>query len=170
MNNKIGFGGGCHWCTEAIFQSLIGIADVKQGWISSFGKNVSFSEAVLVEYNPLTISLKDLIEIHLYTHSSTSKHSFREKYRSAVYVFDEDQEKECEKIIEEFQYDFDDQIITKVLLFRDFKLNKTEQLNYLYTRRNAPFCKNIINPKLTFLMNQFGDFSNKEKIMNDMLE
>lgn len=170
MNNKIGFGGGCHWCTEGIFQSLIGIADVKQGWISSFGKNVSFSEAVLVEFDPQTISLKDLIEIHLHTHSSTSKHSFREKYRSAVYVFDEDQEKKCKKNIEEFQSDFDDQIITKVLVFREFKLNKAEQLNYLYTRRNAPFCKKIINPKLSVLMHRFGDFANKEKIINGIIE
>ena len=44
MISKIGFGGGCHWCTEAVFQSLKGVAKVEQGWIASFDEYNSFSE------------------------------------------------------------------------------------------------------------------------------
>ena len=41
---KIGFGGGCHWCTEAVFQSLKGVAKVQQGWIASTEENMSYPE------------------------------------------------------------------------------------------------------------------------------
>ncbi|WP_410479487.1 peptide-methionine (S)-S-oxide reductase [Pedobacter agri] len=43
----IGFGGSCHWCTEAIFQSLIGVEKVDQGWIGSKRPNQELSEAAL---------------------------------------------------------------------------------------------------------------------------
>ena len=44
MIQKIAFGGGCHWCTEAVFQSLIGVQNVAQGWVQSTDENDSFSE------------------------------------------------------------------------------------------------------------------------------
>ncbi len=84
---QIAFGGGCHWCTEAVFQTLIGIENVKQGWISSTNENNSFSEAVIVYFDAEKVELKTLIEIHLLTHKSKSNHSMRNKYRSAVLLF-----------------------------------------------------------------------------------
>ena len=84
--DSIGLGGGCHWCTEAVFLNLKGVVRVEQGWISASGA-VEFSEAVLVHFNPEKISIKDLIAVHLHTHKSTSSHSMRSKYRSAVYTF-----------------------------------------------------------------------------------
>ena len=93
MISKIGFGGGCHWCTEAVFQSLKGVAKVEQGWIASFDEYDSFSEAVIVYYNETVISLETLIDVHLYTHRSNSDHSMRKKYRSAVYTFSENKRK-----------------------------------------------------------------------------
>ena len=49
--NKIALGGGCHWCTEAVFQSLIGVKKVEQGYVASIEENKSFSEAVIVHFN-----------------------------------------------------------------------------------------------------------------------
>ncbi|MDP5231207.1 MAG: peptide-methionine (S)-S-oxide reductase, partial [Cellulophaga sp.] len=92
---EIGFGGGCHWCTEAVFQNLKGISNVSQGWIASDKNNTAFSEAVIVEFDSHKIDLKTLIQIHLQTHKSTSNHSMRKKYRSAVYTFSEDQQKQA---------------------------------------------------------------------------
>ncbi len=153
---KVGLGGGCHWCTEGVFQSLRGINAVRQGWIASFGKQETFSEAVLVSFDPLEISLKDLIEIHVYTHASTSEHAFREKYRSAVYVFSEEQCMESVEILRALQTDFDKKIITEVLMFNDFKENKEEWLNYLYRRPEAAFCQSYIHPKLRLLLDRFS--------------
>ena len=73
---RIGFGGGCHWCTEAVFQSLRGISKVEQGWIRSTPPHEKFSEAVIVTYDPKVMSLETLIEkrnLSLNFYSPTSK-------------------------------------------------------------------------------------------------
>lgn len=154
---SVGLGGGCHWCTEGVFQSLKGVIEVKQGWISSLGENNSFSEGILVEFNSNEISLENLIEIHLHTHSCTSNHSFRDKYRSAIYVFDDNQKNRCEQLLVKFQFNFEKKIITKVLNFYEFKLNDEEYLNYLYSKENNKFCKTYIHPKLSLLLDKFSN-------------
>ncbi len=57
---KIGIGGSCHWCTEAIFQSLIGVEEVLQGWIRSDGEATTFSEAVVITFDTNLITLEAL--------------------------------------------------------------------------------------------------------------
>ena len=162
--SKIGFGGGCHWCTEGIFQSLIGTSKVEQGWISFIVKKTEFSEGVIVHFNPEMISLKDLIEIHLHTHSCTSNHSMRKKYRSAVYTESEKDLRMSEQIIMSFQKDFTDKILTQVLYLKSFKENKEVFLNYLYSRPESGFCKAHIHPKLRLLMQRFSDKVQMEKL------
>ncbi len=157
---RITLGGGCHWCTEAIFQSLIGVEKVAQGYVASTGEYSSFSEAVIVHFNPDLIELKRLIEIHLYTHKSTSNHSMREKYRSGVYTYSETQKENASKILENLQVDFNNKLITKVYPFRTFKASREELHNYYRKDPEKPFCKTFIAPKLTLLFNQFSENTN----------
>ncbi|MBQ4820505.1 peptide-methionine (S)-S-oxide reductase [Aquimarina sp. MMG016] len=152
---KIGLGGGCHWCTEAVFQSLKGIANVEQGHISS-DESMHFSEAVIVSYDPKIIPLKHLIEIHLHTHKSTVNHSFRNKYRSAIYYFEEISKNQALSFIEELQREFDDSIITKVLPFQEFQPSREELLNYYQKNPEKPFCKKYIHPKLELLKSKYS--------------
>ena len=153
--DKIGLGGGCHWCTEAVFQNINGVANVEQGWISASGA-VEFSEAVLVHFDPEKISLKDLIEVHLHTHKSTSNHSMRSKYRSAVYVFSSKQQLESEQILKLLKREFEDKLITKVYGFKEFKLSPEPYQNYYQKNPEKPFCKTYINPKLQVLLRRFS--------------
>lgn len=155
---KIGFGGGCHWCTESVFQSLEGVLKVDQGWIASIDDNTSFSEAVILEFNDAVISLQLLIQIHLKTHSSTSNHAMRTKYRSAVYSFDREQHNRSEKIIDSFQASFKHQLITQVFPFKSFKPSPIEFQNYYLKNPKKPFCKKYIIPKLDMLKDEFTDF------------
>lgn len=157
LTEEIGFGGSCHWCTEAIFRSLKGVIGVKQGWISVESGLEDFCEAVIVQFNPDVISLETLIEIHLHTHSSTSVHAKRSKYLSAVYTFGEKQAKVAASAILSFQKDFSKAIITQVLPFGNFKLNKEEYLDYYYSNPQKPFCKTFIDPKLRILLGRFSD-------------
>jgi peptide-methionine (S)-S-oxide reductase len=161
---KIAFGGGCYWCTEAVFQSLIGVEKVAQGFICSEGKNKAFSEAVIVYFNE-KISLKLLIEIHLHTHKSTVKHSMRDKYRSAIYYFTEEQKKESQQLLTSLQIDFDAQIITQILPFKDFKPSIEASQNYYIKNSQKPFCKKYIHPKLDLLLREF---SSHVKICNTL--
>jgi len=164
MIKKAGFGGGCHWCTEAIFSALKGIISVEQGWIASDGDNTAFSEGVIVTYIADEISLEVLIAVHLYTHSSTSFHSMRGKYRSAVYTFDIDDVTPAQTAIENLQKEFNDPIVTKVLPFCDFTLNREDSLNYYFSDPKRPFCENYINPKLKLLLRQFSASVQKDKL------
>ena len=163
INQKIGFGGGCHWCTEAYFQSLIGVEKVEQGWISSDFPNDTFSEAIIVYFNAEIISLRVLVAIHLATHSATNSHNFREKYRSAVYVFDK-KAADVQVIIDDNQADFKDKIITKALNFVDFKINIETQQNYYKKNKEGQFCERYISPKLQLLALQFSKYYKSCKI------
>lgn len=152
---KIGFGGGCHWCTEAIFQSLKGVHKVEQGWISSLPPNTNFSEGVIVHYDE-DIDLETLIEIHLLTHSSASNHSMHHKYRSAVYYFEEQDREEAIFIINSFRIVDHVDYITQVLPYVDFRLNTQQYLNYYKKDKNKPFCQTYISPKLRLIRSQFA--------------
>ncbi|RYG40948.1 MAG: peptide methionine sulfoxide reductase [Chitinophagaceae bacterium] len=166
---KIGFGGGCHWCTEAVFASLKGVLAVDQGWITELSHDF-FSEAVTVTFDDSIIPLETLMEIHLYTHSSTANHSMRAKYRSAVYVFSEEDRGEAIAILDRLKKQFKDNIITEILYFGAFKRNRAESLDYYYTDPGRPFCENYINPKLQLLMRQFSgavDFKKLGHLMKD---
>ena len=151
----IGFGGSCHWCTEAVFQSVRGVAKVEQGWIAPSG-NEKFSEAVLVHFDPQTVALEVLVAVHLHSHSATSGHSMREKYRSAVYVFSQHQADKVMKAIKGLKQDFSAELVTQILGFGSFRLNSEELLDYYTTDPQRPFCKTYIEPKLKMLLQRFG--------------
>lgn len=161
---KVGFGGSCHWCTEAIFLSILGVKSVAQGWVSGEGNAESFSEAVIVEYNSLEISLQDLIAIHLHTHSCTSSHNMRNKYRSAVYYFNAEQEKMAKAGINFIQLEYMSRIITEVIAYKDFKLNTEQYRNYYFSNPEKPFCENIVNPKLRLLLTKFSKHVNHSRL------
>jgi len=156
---KIAFGGGCHWCTEAIFQSIKGVNEVEQGWVSSTLPSATTpSEAVIVHFNDSFISLDLLIEIHLFTHNATSNHNFREKYRSAVYTFSNAQQVAVEQILKEKQKLFEKPLVTKIYPFGAFRLNDEQYLNYYKNNPKKPFCQVRIEPKLKVLLEQFSDY------------
>ena len=156
--NVIGFGGGCHWCTEAVFQSLLGVKKTEQGWIASESPDDYFSEAVIVHYNAQIIQLDHLIRAHLHTHSSMSKHSMRKKYRSAVYFFQASDEEHAQQIISKAQLDFPDPIVTRVLAFKRFKPSPEQYQNYYRKNSNRPFCQTYITPKFQTLMKNFHQY------------
>ncbi len=161
---EVGFGGGCHWCTEAIFLSLKGVTQVQQGWIASIESPTSLSEGVIVSFAPTLVSLEKLVAIHLRTHSATSAHSMRNKYRSAVYAFSDDQLQQCVAIMHKLQHEFANRLITEVITFGSFKSNKPEYLNYYYANVEKPFCENIVNPKLLQLLHDFPAEVDQQKL------
>jgi len=164
MIRQVGFGGGCHWCTEAVFCSLKAVRSVRQGWIASIEGNATFSEGVIVEYDNETISFATLVAIHLHTHSSTSRHSMRSKYRSAIYTFDERDALLARDAIAVLQSEFNDPIITKVLPYKEFTLSRDELLDYYFNDPQKPFCELYINPKLKLILDRFSNDADLDKL------
>ena len=163
---KIGFGGSCHWCTEAVFQSLKGVEKVEQGWISA-EETGAFHEAVIVHFNEQVIPLEILIEVHLRTHNSASEHSMRNRYRSAVYTFSNEQRIGADQILADLQANFSEPLVTKTYGFKEFRTSEAKFQNYYLKNPDKPFCKSYIDPKLKLLFDRFGDyvaFSKKEEM------
>lgn len=165
---RMGFGGSCHWCTEAIFQSVHGVERVEQGWISPVGGE-EFSEGVIVHFDPALVTMEILVAVHLHSHSSTSRHSMREKYRSAIYVCSELQGDGVMKAMMGLKHEFDAPLITEILGLGKFSLNSATFLNYYATDPDRPFCRSYIEPKLKLLLNRFGkevmlELARKEEI------
>ena len=153
---KIGFGGGCHWCTEAVFMALKGVAKVEQGFIAPEGGIANLSEAVIVHYNAELIELKVLLAIHLDTHQSSQNHSMRHKYRSAAYYFKKQDEDFLKSIMTEFQKEMSTPIITAILPFGQFKLSEEKFHNYYFNDTEKPFCKTHISPKIKLLKEKYA--------------
>ncbi len=157
---QIGFGGGCHWCTEAVFASLRGVERVRQGWIASTLEEANtFSEAVIVTFDKKAISLETLIEIHLHTHNATSNHTLRKKYRSAIYTFDNTQQRKAQSILEQQQKSFDKPLVTRVYPFGRFRENSERYLNYYHNNPHLPFCQTRIEPKLKILFDKYAEYA-----------
>jgi len=154
-DQRIGLGGGCHWCTEAVFHNLCGVQHVAQGFIRSIAPNDNHSEAVVVDFDSTEISLAVLIEIHLHTHASTSMHRMRKKYRSAIYYFDQTQAVEVENILQRLQAEFERPLVTRSLPFAEFKSSDNRYHNYLDTRQHTTFCRRYIEPKLDLLRQHY---------------
>lgn len=138
-----------------MFQTIKGVEKVEQGFIASAVPNDSFSEGVIVHYDPLVVTLEQLLEIHLHTHKSTSNHSFRTKYRSAMYWYDKEQESAFAKALLSLQPHFPELIITKALPLVTFKLNDESFLDYFKRNPEAPFCTRYIHPKLEKLQKKY---------------
>ena len=145
---KVAFGGGCHWCTEAVFQHVAGVRHVDQGWASSLDDPDWFSEAVVVHYDAREVSLQHLVRVHLHTHSCTSQHAMRGKYRSAVYGFSESEMAAARAAMDKWQAEFERPIVTEVVRMGGFRQNTQRYQDYYRKNPEAPFCRRWVAPKL----------------------
>lgn len=157
---RVGLGGGCHWCTEAVFQAVYGVEAVEQGWIASQDPNSSFSEAVIVHYRPEAVTLRELLLIHLNTHSSRAAHSLRAKYRSAAYYFDDGEQ--VRDTLDALRLHFPEKLVTSALPFVAFKANQKRYQNYYLSDPHKPFCGRHIEPKLKWLVAEHPELVNPE--------
>ena len=164
MVRHAGFGGGCHWCTEAVFSSPEGVRSVQQGWIASVGDNATLSEGILLEYDDAIISFATLIAIHLFTHGSTSQHSMRDRYRSAIYTFDDEDALLARGAIAILQPEFDAPIITQVLPYKEFTPSREELRDYYFSNPQKPFCALYISPKLRLIQDRFSKVADPDKL------
>jgi peptide-methionine (S)-S-oxide reductase len=156
---RAAFGGGCHWCTEGVFQALRGVAQVDQGFVRSDAPADTWSEGVIVTFDPSVIPLATLSEVHLRTHSATRARSPRSKYRSAIYLFEDSQRAEAEQALVRFADGCGQAVHTLVLPFKGFRASDERYQNYYRTDPNRPFCRRYIDPKLDHIREHFSDLA-----------
>jgi len=172
MNTAV-FGGGCFWCTEAIFQRLKGVEKVESGYAGGDMENPSYervssgstghAEVIRVTYDPSLITYGDLLTVFFGTHDPTTPNrqgnDVGEQYRSII-LYEEETERDIAlKMIEELQSSITDgtRIVTQVVPLAHFYKAEVYHQNYFNENKSAPYCEIIIEPKLEKLKKRFAE-------------
>ena len=166
-------GGGCFWCTEAVFLEIEGVNKVVPGYSGGQVKNPSYqqvvsgttghAEVIQVSYDSEKITYREILEIFFTMHDPTSLNrqgaDMGTQYRSVIYYHDEDQRKVAEGIIAGMEYTnvFNLPIVTQLEPFVEFFEAEDYHTNYYNRNQNQGYCKFVIEPKLRKVEKEFND-------------
>lgn len=173
MKLRAVFGGGCFWCTEAVFNELKGVVSVVPGYAGgpSTGKiptyeevsrgNTGHAEVIRIEYDPSQISYDDLLTVFFATHDPTTLNrqgnDVGTQYRSIILYADEDQKRQAEAFIKTLNESdpTGKPVVTEVKPLGDFYEAEEYHRQYYQNNPNQPYCRLIIGPKLEKLKEKF---------------
>lgn len=169
------FGGGCFWCTEAVFQNLEGVHHVESGYAGGDTEDPSYrevcsgstghAEVIQVSYDPEKITYADLLRVHLGTHDPTTLNrqgaDTGTQYRSVIFYRNEAERKLAETALDEAQEHLDDDIVTELEPHETYYPAEDAHQNYYNDNRNQGYCSAVIPPKLAKLREKFSHFMKK---------
>jgi peptide-methionine (S)-S-oxide reductase len=164
--------GGCFWCTEAVFNDVIGVAAVESGYIGGHvpdpsyrqvcGGDTGHAEAIRISFDPAQISYGDILDIFFGTHDPTQLNrqgnDVGTQYRSAIFPHSAEQEVQARAAIERAQPDWDQPIVTTIEPLSDWY--PAEQYHQDYFQREGggnPYCMAVVAPKLRKFRKSFAD-------------
>ena len=159
----IHLGGGCFWCTEAIFEDVIGVVNVTSGFAGGKIKNPSYievtqgitdhAEVCEIKYDTKKIKLEDIMKIFFLSHDPTTLNrqgnDIGTHYRSIVLYNNEKERKIILKYMHQINKEiFDNKIITEVKQFNTFYEAEAYHQNYYKENYSAGYCMAVITPKV----------------------
>lgn len=160
---KATFGGGCFWCTEAVFQRVKGIVSVKSGYSGGDVVNPTYrevcsgrtghAEAIEVTYDPTLVSFQEILRVHLGTHDPTTLNrqgaDSGTQYRSVIFYRNDQEKQTALDLIKEFEAAIGKPVVTEVKPVTAFFVAEAEHQNY-YNENSSlnPYCGVAIEPKL----------------------
>jgi peptide-methionine (S)-S-oxide reductase len=170
-NETAVFGGGCFWCTEAIFQRLRGVKSVTSGYAGGDREKPSYeqvslgstghAEVIKIEFDPSQIGYKDLLEIFFATHDPTTANrqgmDIGNQYRSIILYSSEEQAKAVHEQVEKTEQELGRQVVTEVVPLGEFYKAEDYHQNYYNNNKDKQYCQLVINPKLKKLQEKFAD-------------
>jgi len=164
-------GGGCFWCLEAVFQRVIGVTQVQSGYSGGHIKNPAYrevcngttghAEVVEIKFDEAKVSLESLLQIFFTIHDPTTLNrqgaDVGTQYRSAIYHQNKNQEKVALNVIQNFAAQlWDNPIVTELAPLEHFYPAEENHHNYFTTHQSQPYCRIVINPKVTKLKTKFS--------------
>lgn len=174
---KITLGGGCFWCTEAVFQRLKGVEQVVSGYMGGHVLNPTYrdictgasghAEIIQVTYDPEVISLEQLFEIFWTAHNPTTLNQQGAdkgtQYRSVIFYADEEQKDIAEKSIREVASQlYSDPIVTELAELTTYYPGEKYHQNYYNNQMSKPYCHVVISPKVGELKKSFAQLMKEE--------
>lgn len=157
-------GGGCFWCTEAVYLRMKGVEKVEPGYSGGHVKNPSYkevcnettghAEVVQITFDPEVVTFTDILEVFFTVHDPTTLNrqgnDVGTQYRSAIFYHSEKQKEISEKIIQELEKEkvFKNKIVTEITSFTNFYVAEDYHLNYFARNKNQPYCQFVVAPKV----------------------
>lgn len=170
---KATLGGGCFWCTEAVYKQLRGVIDVLPGYSGGHIKNPAYrevctgttghAEVVQITFDPAVISFVQLLEVFFSVHDPTTLNrqgaDTGTQYRSVVFYHTEEQKTEAEKMILEMENEkiFTSPVVTEVAPFTAFYPAEDYHRDYFARNGNQPYCRMVVAPKVAKFRSHFGE-------------
>lgn len=170
---KITFGNGCFWCTEAIFQQVKGVVKSTSGYSGGHvenptyeqvcEKNTGHAEVIQIEYNPAEVTVDELLEIFWQTHDPTTLNrqgnDVGPQYRSVVFYHNDQQKERAEFYKKKLDASgaFDNPIVTTIEPFTNFYVAENYHQDYYNRNGNQPYCYFVIRPKMEKFEKAFKD-------------
>jgi peptide-methionine (S)-S-oxide reductase len=169
---RIVLGGGCFWCTEAVFQRVRGVVSVVSSYAGGHRANPSYemictgvsgyAEVIDIAYDESVISLSQLLDIFFATHNPTTLNQQGAdrgtQYRSVIYYGDKEEHDVINDAIFRNQKNYEDPIVTEVSPLPEvvYKAEEYHQ-NYYMSHQTQGYCQAVIAPKLQKFMTNFTE-------------
>jgi peptide-methionine (S)-S-oxide reductase len=166
-------GGGCFWCTEAIFDQLKGVEKVESGYSGGKIPNPSYedvctgstghAESIQITFNPKQISFKEILQIFFTTHDPTTLNrqgaDVGTQYRSAIFYHNPEQESVAKEVIKETNTAkvWKKPIVTEVVPFKAFYKAEDYHQEYFKNNSRQPYCQVVIAPKIVKLREHYRE-------------
>ena len=160
------FGGGCFWCTEAVFQQVKGVVSIVSGYTggNAPGKPTyrevcsgltGHAEVIQITFDTNQISYEDLVIIFMTTHDPTTLNrqggDVGTQYRSVIYYHNESQKDIAESVVKNIQSYYDNPIVTEISPIGKFYEAEDYHQNYYANNKTQGYCSYVITPKLAKL-------------------
>ncbi|MFD0798793.1 peptide-methionine (S)-S-oxide reductase MsrA [Maribacter chungangensis] len=159
-------GGGCFWCTEAIFQEVKGVSKVLSGYTGGTVPGrptyreicsglTGHAEVVKITYDPAVISFAELLLIFMTTHDPTTLNrkgaDVGTQYRSVIYCRNKEQEYIAKAVVKEISAYYKDPVVTEISPIGTFYESGQDHQDYYKNNPEQAYCKVVIHPKLKAL-------------------
>ncbi len=155
-------GGGCFWCTEAVYETLPGVVDVESGYMGGEVPNPSYeqvcsghtghAEVIRITFDPKALRYADILDLFWEAHDPTTLNrqgaDVGTQYRSAIFFIDEEQKATALESIKQAQSRFNNPIVTEVSLASEFYPAEDYHQDFYTQNKNYPYCRAVITPKL----------------------
>ena len=167
------FGGGCFWCTEAIYKRVKGVLSVKPGYAGGETVEPTYqqvcsgrtghAEVVQVQFDPQLVSYSDLLKIFWHVHDPTTLNQqgndIGPQYRSIILYANEEQKEQANTSLKATDASglFPQPIVTQIQPLGEFYLAEKNHHDYYANNLNQPYCRAIISPKVKHFMKDFED-------------
>ena len=156
------FGGGCFWCTEAMFQTIKGVNTITSGYAGGKVANPTYeevcsgatghAEVIQIAFDPREVSFAHLMDVFWDAHDPTSINAqgadHGTQYRSIILYANEAQRAAAESSKKRAQAKFNGLIVTEIVPLVKFYPAEGYHQNYFSNHPNAPYCAAVIKPKL----------------------